>query len=42
MSGYVHIISRAKGKGGGRRDVIQPGMCYGSMAMKGGGGLDVG
>ncbi len=27
-----------KGGGGGRRGVIQCGICYGSVAMKGGGG----
>ncbi len=34
----MYIINRVKGEGGGRRDVIQPGICYGSVAMKGGGG----
>ncbi len=33
----MYTINRAKGKGGGRRDVIQCGICYGSVAMKGGG-----
>ncbi len=33
----MYIINRAKGKGGGRRDVIQCGICYRSVAMKGGG-----
>ncbi len=33
------IINRAKGKGGGgRSNVIQCGICYGSVAIKGGGG----
>ncbi len=37
MSGLVYIINRARGKGGGRRGVIQCGMCCGSVAIKGGG-----
>ncbi len=36
VSGQVYIIKRAKGKGGGRTDVIQCGICYGSEAIKGG------
>ncbi len=31
------IIIRAKEKGEGRRDVIRFGICYGSVAKKGGG-----
>ncbi len=34
----MYIINRVKGEGGGRRVVIQCGICYGSVAMKGGGG----
>ncbi len=33
----MYIINRAQGNGG-RRYVIQCGICYGSVAMKGGGG----
>ncbi len=33
----MYIINRVKGEGG-RRDVTQCGICYGSVAMKGGGG----
>ncbi len=35
----MYIISRVKGGGGGCRGVIQCGICYGSMTMKGGGRL---
>ncbi len=34
----MYIIYRVKGKGDGRRDVIQCRICYGSVAMIWGGG----
>ncbi len=34
MRGKVCIINRAKGRGG-RRDVIQCGICYGTVKMRG-------
>ncbi len=36
MGRWISLIG-LKDKGGGRRDVIQCGICYGSVAMKGGG-----
>ncbi len=33
----MYIINRVKGEGG-RRDVMQCGICYGSVTKKGGGG----